>query len=114
MPTPLAPSRSLPQGTDADGTPVALPPLPAEPPVPSTMPGSSEPVASPQARPRAQEPSRDDEASRTALKVEVGLKESSDLHWASWSPVKPLSFRIPLGGEAVIEIEAKVVPSQPR
>ena len=114
MPTPLAPSRSLPQGTDADGTPVALPPLPAEPPVPSTMPGSSEPVASPQARPRAQEPSRDDEASRTALKVEVGLKESSDLHWASWSPVKPLSFRIPLSGEAVIEIEAKVVPTRPR
>ena len=114
MPTPLAPSRSLPQGTDADGTPVALPPLPAEPPVPSTMPGSSEPVASPQARPQAQEPSRDDEASRTALKVEVGLKESSDLHWASWSPVKPLSFRIPLSGEAVIEIEAKIVPAQPR
>ncbi len=114
MPTPLAPSRSLPQGTDANGTPVALPPLPAEPPVPSTLPGSSEPVASPQARPQAQERSRDDEASRTSLKFEVGLKETSDLHWASWSPVKPLSFRIPLGGESVIEIEAKIVPAQPR
>jgi len=78
------------------------------------MPGSSEPVASPQARPQAQEKSRDDEASRTALKVEVGLKPSSDLHWASWSPVKPLSFRIPLGGESVIEIEAKILPAQPR
>jgi hypothetical protein len=77
------------------------------------MPGSSEPVASPQARPRVQEPSRDDEASRTALKFEVGLK-SSDLHWSSWSPVKPLAFRIPLSGEAVIEIEAKIVPAQPR
>ncbi len=114
MRIPLAPSRSLPQGTDADGTPVALPPLPAEPPVPSTMPGSSEPVASPQARPQAQDRSRDDEASRTAFKVEVGLKDSSDLHWSAWSPVKPLSFRIPLGGEAVFEIEAKVVPAQPR
>ena len=114
MPTPLAPSRSLPQGTDADGTPVALPPLPAEPPVPSTMPGSSEPAASPQARPQAQEPSRDDEASRTALEVQVGLKESSALHWASWSPFKPLSFRIPLSGEAVIEVEAKFVPKPPR
>jgi hypothetical protein len=78
------------------------------------MPGSSEPVASPQARPRAQDGSRDEEASRTALKVEVGLKPSSDLHWASWSPVKPLSFRIPLSGEAVIEIEAEIVPAQPR
>jgi hypothetical protein len=83
------------------------------------MPGSSEPVASPQARPQAQEPSRDDEASRTALKAEggqivVGLKPTSDLHWTSWSPIKPLSFRVPLSGEAVIEIEAKLLPARPR
>jgi len=48
MPMPAMPSRSLPQPVAADGSPQALPPLPEEISPPSSLPGSSEPCASPQ------------------------------------------------------------------
>ena len=49
MPMPTMPSRSLPQALAADGSPMQLPPLPDNPATPSSMPGTSEPCASPQA-----------------------------------------------------------------
>src|SRR5262249_1605169 len=48
VPSPAMPSRSLPQPLSADGTPQPLPPLPADLNTPSSLPGSSEPCASPQ------------------------------------------------------------------
>jgi hypothetical protein len=48
MPMPAMPSRSLPQALGADGAPAPLPPLPDENVTPSSLPGTSEPCASPQ------------------------------------------------------------------
>jgi hypothetical protein len=48
MPMPAMPSRSLPEALSADGRLHPLPPLPEEHPTPSSLPGSSEPCASPQ------------------------------------------------------------------
>jgi hypothetical protein len=48
MPMPAMPSRSLPEALSADGRMHPLPPLPEEHPTPSSLPGSSEPCASPQ------------------------------------------------------------------
>lgn len=49
MPTPSAPSRTLPQGIDADGEAVPMP-LPPEAPAPTARPDSDEPVATPQTK----------------------------------------------------------------
>ena len=49
-PMPALPSRTLPQPHDAKG-PIPLPPLPEEPAAPATLPGSSDPCATPQTRP---------------------------------------------------------------
>ena len=51
MPTPIMPSRSIPRGVHADGTPADLPPLPAdEIESDSTGSESSEPMPSPQTK----------------------------------------------------------------
>ena len=50
LPSPFVPTRSLPQALNAEGQPVALPPLPAENAPPTAFPGSSDPCATPQAR----------------------------------------------------------------
>jgi hypothetical protein len=50
MPMPAMPSRSLPLAVGADGAPQTLPPLPEEVSPPASLPGSSEPCASPQRR----------------------------------------------------------------
>jgi hypothetical protein len=50
MPAPAAPSRTLPQGLNAEGEPVPLPPLPPEAPAPTARPDSAEPVATPQTK----------------------------------------------------------------
>lgn len=49
-PMPTLPSRSLPQAHDESG-PIPLPPLPQDPEVPTTIPGTSDPAASPQTKP---------------------------------------------------------------
>jgi hypothetical protein len=57
MPAPALPSRSLPQPRNAWGMPIALPPLPDDHAPPTSLPGSSEPCATPQLRkPKATEP----------------------------------------------------------
>ncbi|ODU00854.1 MAG: hypothetical protein ABS79_02690 [Planctomycetes bacterium SCN 63-9] len=50
IPTPAIPSRTLPQGIHADGTPAELPPLPPEDTAPPVPEESAEPHASPQNR----------------------------------------------------------------
>ncbi|WP_165228882.1 hypothetical protein [Aquisphaera insulae] len=49
LPMPAMPSRTLPQGVNADGTPAALPKLPEEDTTPAPE-GSAQPTASPQGR----------------------------------------------------------------
>jgi hypothetical protein len=53
IPTPIVPSRTLPQGIHADGTPAELPPLP-EDTEPTEADDSAEPHGSPQDRPKGQ------------------------------------------------------------
>ncbi|MDR3639157.1 MAG: hypothetical protein P4L84_35455 [Isosphaeraceae bacterium] len=68
MPAPSAPSRTLPQPLDADGEPVALPPLPAEAPAPTARPDSSEPVATPQSKHHANPDAKREETDEPATK----------------------------------------------
>jgi hypothetical protein len=46
--SPAVPSRTLPQAVDPSGAPVALPPLPHDHTPPTSLPGTSEPCATPQ------------------------------------------------------------------
>ena len=48
---PALPSRSIPQGVHADGTPAELPPLPEDEKADASASGSSQPMPSPQAKP---------------------------------------------------------------
>jgi hypothetical protein len=67
MPMPAMPSRSLPQALNAEGSPMQLPPLPDDRVTPSSLPGSSEPCASPQGPNRkSTEPTTLDTASTRA------------------------------------------------
>ena len=91
---PAMPSRSLPQARAADGSPIALPPLPDAPESPSSMPGSSEPCASPQAPNRKVEPSDVDSES-----VQAGYVPEPKVQGEVAEPGKPGEppmFRIPL------------------
>jgi hypothetical protein len=115
MPMPAMPSRSLPQPLSSDGSVVPLPPLPEELPTPSSLPGSSEPCASPQGRgvkPKDKEPTTLDSASTRAS-------------FAPGAPTKPprpdagaqgrpylLRFPINAGGLDV-EVEVRMAPPLP-
>jgi hypothetical protein len=108
MPIPTTPSRMLPQPRTADGTPVALPPLPDDQVTPSSLPGTSEPCASPQARlapstipaPKVLDPS--------TLKSSLSEKAAG----TSRTPVRHFTFHIPLSDTMEIEVRADVASKE--
>jgi hypothetical protein len=81
---PALPSLSLPQPRDASG-PVPLPPLPEEPPAPSTLPGSSDPCATPQSRQQEESKKVDPDSIKAGLfpdsvdRVATGTDEDGKL-----------------------------------
>jgi hypothetical protein len=133
MPVPAMPSRSLPQGLAADGSAVPLPPLPDDHVTPSSLPGSSEPCASPQA-PQRPEVKADPGSSRASYDKADPVKACADGGCAAKecdarsaavqgvetkdeaprkpeSPAsRPFTLRIPLNAGVTIELRASVKP----
>jgi hypothetical protein len=134
MPVPAMPSRSLPQGLAADGSAVPLPPLPDDHVTPSSLPGSSEPCASPQA-PQKPEAKVDPGSSKASYDKADPARACPDGACASkefdtrYAPVqgdagakaeapkkpeppasRPFKFRIPLNAGVTIELRAAVKP----
>jgi hypothetical protein len=130
MPVPSVPGRSLPQGFAADGTPVPLPPLP-EAKVPTSIPGTSEPCATPQAprreddaseeTPPAPEPaprtasrpekSRDPASARARFEPAKEEPKAAAPMFSPWTLLKPLLFRVPIAsGPFEIQIRASITP----
>ena len=118
---PVMPSRSLPEGRDADGQPVPLPPLPEITPM-TTLPGTSTPCATPQGKPtepysRAR-PSGNSGDIRFYAPVATSVEEDAvcpaDPTAAFPASVsKTFSFRLPIGGGIEIEINAVAKPLPP-
>lgn len=124
-PVPAVPSRSLPMARNAEGVPVPLPPLPEAPVPPSSIPGTTEPCATPQTAPQRKSAGEVEEAPSIKSKQET---RSLDIEsqTASYQPEpkpsasevapapassKPYRFRLPLGPGLEIEINAKVAPA---
>jgi hypothetical protein len=115
MAAPVVPSRTLPQPRDAQGGPVALPPLPdAHHAPPTTMPDSSEPCATPQSRGhhpvvepvpegRSSMPAVDLESTRADYEMAENRRDIKD---APAVDGKGVLFRIPVNGSVTIEIRA--------
>ncbi len=127
---PALPSRSLPQGIHADGTPAELPPLPddekadpaaspgdsAEPrPSPQTKkprPGAA-PAASPAAKPSA---AVDSKISNTAFELAKGLFKANTLPQFTFPnlqfmmPLKPFAMKLPFNQKLELELIGRVVP----
>jgi hypothetical protein len=113
MPVPATPSRSLPQGINKDGTPVPLPPLPDDHVPPATLPGTSDPCATPQVPtrrdPKATDPGSTKASHDKACDVPEGGTDDRNL-----PAVKSLTLRIPIASSVLIEIRAVVGSDQPR
>jgi hypothetical protein len=125
---PAIPSRSLPQGVHADGTPAELPPLPAdekdepspgdssEPrPSPQTKkpsPGAA-PAANPTAKPSA---SADNTTVKTAFELAKGLFKPNTLPQFTFPnlqfmmPLKPFALKLPFNQKLELELIGRVVP----
>jgi hypothetical protein len=121
MPAPTAPSRSMPQGYHADGTPANLPPLPVEDR--DTDPAdsdSSEPKPSPQTKkPQPAKPATDPAASKAAFTPprsstvflpSVFLARPS-VGFQFLLPLSPLSLKLPFNQRLEIEIYGRLVPN---
>jgi len=120
MPAPPAPSRSIPQGYHADGTPADLPPLPAdETDADSSESDSSEPMASPQTKKAQQpKPTADSGANKAAFALpkspavflpSVFLARPS-VGFQFLLPLSPLSLKLPFNQRLEIEIYGRMVP----
>lgn len=121
---PPAPSRSLPRGIHADGTPAELPPLPPdETDSDSSSSESSEPRPSPQTKkippPKpAAKPATDSGMNKVeftlpkaaAMLVPSLFMPSPSVGFQFLMPIKPLSFKLPFGQKLEIEIIGRVVP----
>ncbi len=127
---PAIPSRSLPQGVHADGTPAELPPLPDEGKAdPSPSPGdSSEPRPSPQSKkpqrdtaPAANPTSKpsasaDIRATKTAFELAKGLFKPNTLPQFTFPnlqfmmPLKPFAMKLPFNQKLELELIGRVVP----
>jgi hypothetical protein len=135
MPTPIMPSRSIPKGFNADGTPAELPPLPADE-VESDSSGSdsSEPRPSPQTKKiLPAKPTTDTGANKAefsgSTKAEPAAVNRSDFSLPKAAsmflpsfflpsspsgfqfllPIKPLSVKLPFGQKLEVEILGKIV-----
>jgi hypothetical protein len=108
MPMPAMPSRSLPQPVAADGSPLALPPLPEETPPPSSLPGSSEPCATPQGatRPSPERTERDPSSTTAAFTLGTRIKPSNT---EVSRPSRPWVLSFPLSaGNLNLEVEVRM------
>jgi len=124
MPSPVMPSRTIPQGVHADGTPAELPPLPAdETETDSSASESSQPMPSPQTKKTQQpKPATDSGASKAefaqpkspTLFLPSLFLPSRSVGFQFLLPIKPLSFKLPLGQRLEIEIFGRVVPDADR
>jgi len=127
---PSLPSRSLPQGVHADGTPAELPPLPDdEKAEPSASPGdSSEPRPSPQtkkphhgAAPAANPTAKpsataDNKTAKAAFELAKGLFKPNMLPQFTFPnlqfmmPLKPFAMKLPFNQKLELELIGRVVP----
>ncbi|HMF38106.1 MAG TPA: hypothetical protein VKF17_15780 [Isosphaeraceae bacterium] len=126
---PAIPSRSLPQGVHADGTPAELPPLPDEekadpPPGDSSQPRPSPqtkkphhgtaPAANPTAKPPAA--SADNGITNTAFELAKGLLKANTLPQFTFPnlqfvmPLKPFAMKLPFNQKLELELIGRVVP----
>jgi hypothetical protein len=124
MAAPPPPSRSIPQGVHADGTPADLPPLPADETEPdSSSSDSSEPRPSPQTKKIPQPKPVATPATDTGMnKAEFTLPKaaamfvpsifmpSSSTGFQFLLPIKPLSLKLPFGQRLEIELVGRMVP----
>jgi hypothetical protein len=120
---PVVPSRTIPQGVHADGTLAPLPPLPADDMNDDDSTESSEPRPSPQMKtPKPTTPAKpvtDASASRADYKEPRSstiflpslFMPSPSVGFQFLLPIKPLSFRLPLGQKLEIEVYGRVVPN---
>jgi hypothetical protein len=109
MPTPAMPSRSLPQPLAADGSPIPLPPLPELPHPPSSLPGTSDPCASPQApvlknKEMKEEPKQDPQAKATSC---FGDEKARFAKLEIMEPTEARVWRFPIGGGNLVEISVR-------
>jgi len=125
---PAIPSRSLPQGVHADGTPAELPPLPDDEKADPSAGDSSEPRPSPQtkkpqrgtapavnptAKPSA---SADNKTTKTAFELAKGLFKPNSLPQFSFPnlqfmmPLKPFAMKLPFSQKLELELIGRVVP----
>ncbi len=123
LPAPATPSRSMPEGVDAEGNPAALPRLPEddEPDVDASE--SSEPMPSPQTKkPKspARVPASDTAAKRTGfvpppVNLVGPLLNSllSPVRFQFLIPLKPISLRLPFNQRLEFEIVGRVVGDSP-
>jgi hypothetical protein len=124
MPIPVMPSRSIPQGVHADGTPADLPPLPDDEAddAPSES-ESAEPMPSPQTK-KPREPKTKPTSDTNTSKAEFALPKAASVFLPSLFmpspsvgfqfllPIKPLSFKLPFGQRIEIEVFGRIVPDQ--
>jgi hypothetical protein len=120
LPMPAIPSRTVPQGVHADGTLAPLPPLPVDDMDDDSSTDSSEPRPSPQMKtPKPAKPATDANANRAEFKEPRSstvflpslFMPSPSVGFQFLLPIKPLSFRLPLGQKLEIEIYGRVVPN---
>ena len=101
---PSLPSRHLPEGRNAAGEPVPLPPLPEGTPI-TMLPGTSTPWT-PQHKSTTDEPDTVTAQSKLDTKVEESSVEPK-------STAKTFTFRLPMSGGLVVEIKAVAVGAKP-
>ena len=122
LPIPALPSRSLPQGIHADGTPAELPPLPDDDKAEPSANDSAEPRPSPQ-KPRAQ-PARRPAAKPASPTDGKATKASFTLPRAVQAgraaavrvpnlqfmmPLKPFALKLPFNQKLELELIGRVV-----
>jgi hypothetical protein len=110
IPMPAMPSRCLPQALNADGSPMALPPLPEERATPSSLPGSSEPCASPQGSQRkSPEPTTLDTASARAAFTPAPAPKGKTAEAEASDTARPYLFRFPVNaGGMNMEVDVRM------
>jgi hypothetical protein len=122
VPTPTMPSRSTPQGVNADGTPADLPPLPDdEMETDSPSSDSSDPMPSPQTKkvPHSKPKPATDSGTN---KAEFTLPKAASMFLPSlfmpspsvgfqfMLPIKPLSLKLPFGQRLEVDVIGRIVP----
>jgi hypothetical protein len=137
MAVPRIPSRSIPQGVHADGTPAELPPLPDDEKPCQPANESSQPTPSPQIKKPRPDSHPAPSAAKPAASVDQKTSKASFMQAQSWLkaagllslprsnmaagflpipnlqfmvPLKPLSLKLPMGQKLEVELVGRVVP----